>query len=265
VQITHSAARPFSVVVDQREIRDIGTRFTVRKSNSDVSVAVMEGAVIIDGLRKQDTNTMSPLTLATNERVVFDRNGIVQETSQLIDSRRALLWTGGVLETRGELLPEVIAELNRYTIKPIKIDDRRLETSTVQVGGALHLTDIHSALLHLQKVAPIRVTETESAYILNYLSKGSSDTDRMVFAGEPIREIVMELNRAATKQILIDDPEQRFSNAQFGGTFDRQDVRGLLRGLELVFPVRVRETADAFILSYRPEPLPSDLRVPKAK
>jgi ferric-dicitrate binding protein FerR (iron transport regulator) len=59
-------------------------------------------------------------------------------------------------------LPEVLKELARYTDKRIVlVSDPRLAPTIA--GGAIGTRDISGALRSLQKIAPVRVVETDQA------------------------------------------------------------------------------------------------------
>jgi transmembrane sensor len=159
-------ARPFRVLIDQIEIRVIGTQFDAyRKTDGTVVVSVLDGMVNITHI---DTNGVATWSrrLAANQQIAYRAPDA--PTVRDIVASKAVKWTHGEMEVDEAPLSEVVAELARYTDQRIVANDPRL--SRMHVGGVLSVRDVRSALDVLTQHAPIEVlwNPRRSEYTLLY-------------------------------------------------------------------------------------------------
>jgi len=77
----------------------------------------------------------------------------------------SLSWRSGYLVFHDSPLAEAIAEFNRYTSRPIVIDDPTL--ATLKIGGRFRFTDSEAFLWLLQSGFPIRVTKDATSVHLS--------------------------------------------------------------------------------------------------
>ncbi len=155
--VARDPRRPFIVKVDRSEVRVVGTKFTVRRNDGRLDVVVMEGKVevvpeaplVADAQRVQLTpGNRFELELA---------NHTIQIAS--VDVNRAMAWRTGEIEFRGETLETVIAELNRYTEKPMRIEDDALRQ--VRVSGLFRVADTQSVHFLLQESLGVELHERD--------------------------------------------------------------------------------------------------------
>jgi transmembrane sensor len=176
-EVVHDPNRPFRIVLDNSEIRVLGTRFDVyRKTGGNVVVTVLSGAVAVDGFGDGSAEPSWHTQLTANQQIEYTPTGLVADVHSIV-APKAVEWREGVLEAEEEPLPNVVRELRRYTNKQILIEDPRLNAQIV--GGAFTILDVSAALRKLEKSAPVAVTPTDSAYILTYRAETpSSRSDR---------------------------------------------------------------------------------------
>ena len=149
--------RPFIVKVDRSEVRVTGTKFTVRRNNGRLDVIVMEGKVEVvpDAPLVADAQRVQ---LTPGNRVQLElANHTIQVAS--VDVSRAMAWRTGEIEFRGESLETVIAELNRYTGKPMRIEDDALRQ--VRVSGLFRVADTQSVRFLLQESLGVELHERD--------------------------------------------------------------------------------------------------------
>ncbi|TCJ15179.1 DUF4880 domain-containing protein [Parasulfuritortus cantonensis] len=145
--------RPLEVRAAAGVIRDIGTRFDVRRDGERVHVAVAEGRVEI---RLPGAGSESRRRLHAGQAADFGADVI--SPVQPVAAAAALAWTQGRLVVNAEPLADVVAALNRYRRTPIGLDDPELARR--RVSGVFLIDDESAALHALAAVAPIRfVTE----------------------------------------------------------------------------------------------------------
>jgi len=163
--VVHDPDRPFRVMLDGSEIRVLGTRFNVyRKKDGETTVTVLEGAVDVRGLGEASGHPAWQRRLAANQQVVYGPLGLEQDVRETA-GETATKWRQGVIEIHEAPLPQVLAELTRYTDQHIVIRDPAL--NQVRVGGVLSVRDVRVALGRLQKLAPVTVTESDDTFTLD--------------------------------------------------------------------------------------------------
>lgn len=123
--------RPFIVEADNRRVVAVGTRFSVRRDDGDLRVAVTEGRVRLEDDARPDAG---PTLLAAGMVALAGRDG-VRVRSQSVDEIGDLLsWREGLLVFRGTPLVEAVAEFNRYNAHKLVVDDPSI--AAIPVGGS---------------------------------------------------------------------------------------------------------------------------------
>jgi transmembrane sensor len=160
--------RPFRVVLDNSVITVVGTRFNVyRKKSAEVVVTVFEGKVTVNEAPKKGVRREWRRDLKANEQLVYKPQGLLRDVQSAVDQSQNLLgWRKGVVEFTDMPLPEALDELSRYTDQPIVIRDPRL--AELRVGGTFNIRNIKDALLRLEILAPVRVSQSGEGYALEY-------------------------------------------------------------------------------------------------
>jgi transmembrane sensor len=163
--VVHDEARPFSVMLDNSEIRVLGTRFNVyRKPGGDTTVTVLEGTVEVRGLGQPGWVR----TLHQDEQIEYRAVGLVSEPHHT-EAQKSALWRAHLYQFGDQSIETVVNELTRYTDQRIVIRDP--DIAAVHIGGALSTKDIRGSLARLQKYAeeknmPIEVTESGNTFTL---------------------------------------------------------------------------------------------------
>lgn len=129
--VVHQADRPLDVTVGQTVIRDLGTRFDVRRDDGSVRITVVEGTVAVGPGAKPPSWTLS----AGQEMVA----GARVQAPHPVDTAKAVGWTTGRLTFEEKPLAEVIAEMNRYGQHRLILDDAAV--GAVKVNGAFDSVD----------------------------------------------------------------------------------------------------------------------------
>lgn len=120
LDVHHDAARPFRVEAAGATITDVGTAFGVSADGHGLTVSLASGKVAIaDPASGNDPVSLSP---GQQFRRIGDRPGIITK----VDPASALAWREGYLEFDRTPLTQAIADMNRYTDKPITITDPKI-------------------------------------------------------------------------------------------------------------------------------------------
>jgi transmembrane sensor len=146
--IAHRPDCPFVVHAGPRTVTVLGTRFTVRRDGEKVTVAVLSGRV-----RVEDA------TAGTDARAAVIGQGDIayaQSHGTLValaaPARVSAMtgWRDGLLVFDNQRLGDAVADFNRYTDRPIRIDDPKVADvrigGTFQIGNSAGFLDLlHSA------------------------------------------------------------------------------------------------------------------------
>ena len=133
--------RPFLVEAGPGIVRDIGTTFQVSRSGEEITVGLIEGAVVV--AIDEGTAAARSSTLAPGEQVAIDASGELQAKRPL-DLAVAQAWPRGDLVFKERRLDQLLAEMNRYSQTQLRLADPELGALTV--SGVFHIDD-HQALV----------------------------------------------------------------------------------------------------------------------
>ncbi len=139
-QIKHDAAHPFVVMVGDRRITDLGTKFVVRREPSRLKVAVVQGRVWFDPADRQSPAQSAMLTPGDVATVTQNRMHVTHASERSL--AKGLSWRRGVLVFDNTTLADAAAELNRYNSKKLVIADPAIASETI--GGTFGTGDIEA-------------------------------------------------------------------------------------------------------------------------
>ncbi|MBU9133262.1 FecR domain-containing protein [Burkholderia multivorans] len=147
--VAHSLVRSFDVSAGTANVRDIGTRFTVRKMADGVDVAVLEGQVELIA-----SAGAAPVSLLAGQAARADRVGNVElQDQQQFDAM--VSWKDNRLQFNGTPLRDVVREVQRYRKQPIVLADARV--GDYRVTGGFSSADPDLLLKTLSSVVPVTV------------------------------------------------------------------------------------------------------------
>ncbi|MBL8268011.1 FecR family protein [Steroidobacter sp.] len=128
-EVAKDPARPFIVRAGAVSVRAVGTVFSVRSVNEQVSVVVTEGVV---ELSDDSRNSDAPRRIAANEQVTVTPTRQPEVTPVTREqAERRLVWRDGLVEFDGETLHYAVTEINRYNHRQIVIDNPALASRPV--------------------------------------------------------------------------------------------------------------------------------------
>jgi transmembrane sensor len=146
------AERPFIVTAGPLRIRDLGTAFNVRRTGDRVTVAVTEGRVRVSP--SADEGDGGTVELGAGREVSFDPETRAMRILD-IDPVAATAWREHRLEFVNEPLSSVLENVNRYSVRPIRVADPAL--SRLTFTGTVQVDTIDSWVAALPRVFPVRV------------------------------------------------------------------------------------------------------------
>lgn len=150
--VAKDSARPFLVQAGDRQVRATGTLFDVYLAQDRLQVVLAEGEVVVTRLHPGE-RTAPPVRLSPGQALVA-RGGAADEV-QTRDARRALRWRDGFVEFDDTSLAEAVAEMNRYSERPVVLRDAR--TGALRISGVFRTDEPEQFLNVIQEVLPVRV------------------------------------------------------------------------------------------------------------
>lgn len=111
---------PFVVTTDFGSVRVLGTEFLVAYKSNSVVITVREGKVGVTPRRAEDA--MQPTaTLIANQQVVMSSVGV--RGPVVVDAEREIMWVRNWYEPHGEMVCEIIQQLNQRHDVEIVVED----------------------------------------------------------------------------------------------------------------------------------------------
>lgn len=165
VQVAKDKTRPFRVFVDNREVRAVGTAFTVYRDNKEnkTQVVLDEGVVAV-----YDTEARHAFAGFNNVPVSREKPAIVMEPGQqatlipnkaptikAIDSEKFNAWRSGIVAFDDVPLGDAIKEVNRYSNRQIVLGDA--EIADLKINGIFHINELDKFADKLTTLYKIRI------------------------------------------------------------------------------------------------------------
>lgn len=126
--VASDPAHPFVVSTDFGSVRVLGTEFLVAYKGDSVVITVREGKVGVTPARVPDS--MQPTTtLVANQQVVMSSAGVHGPIA--VDAERESMWVRNWYEPHGEIVCEIVQQLNQRHDVEIVVDDPQVCRSRI--------------------------------------------------------------------------------------------------------------------------------------
>jgi len=125
-KVAKDAARPFVVAVGDKRVTAVGTAFDVRLDPGRLSVTLVEGRVRIAGPSPRGERMVE---MSAGSRFVAADSADWNIAS--IDAARESSWLRGRLVFDGEPLSAVVAEMNRFSVRKLRVTDAQVAATPV--------------------------------------------------------------------------------------------------------------------------------------
>ena len=152
--VRHNTSSPFIVTAGAGTIRDLGTEFNVLRERNGLRVTVRSGSVDIRA--REGSATLSP-----GEQASISDGRL---TLRQVNAEDALAWRDGRLIYHNASLPEVIADLNRYSATPISVGDSGV--ASLHFSGVLIIDEPTAMTARLEAFLPLRSEQDEQGIVL---------------------------------------------------------------------------------------------------
>jgi len=157
--VAKDSSHPFLIQAGDHEVRVVGTRFDVLRSNGRVVVTVERG--IVQVRRTAAGEGQPPAELHAGQQ--FQRRGSGAAVVRTVDPGEAMAWRQGRLIYRDAELGDVVADLNRYFDKPLRVAP---DAAKLHFSGVLALDGEDQVVRRLELLMPVRGATTDGALTL---------------------------------------------------------------------------------------------------
>jgi transmembrane sensor len=167
--VAHNVERPFSVVAGDQKVIATGTAFNIDLAGPKVLVTLIEGHVVVVDEATQVAVTPMPA-------VVPEHHTLELKAGQQLAALPAALpevspaniqyvtaWTTGQLMFDNEKLSDVVARINRYTDKPITIDDPKV--GAMRISGVFNTGDLAGFVVIVTQYLPVRAVSDDTGNV----------------------------------------------------------------------------------------------------
>lgn len=146
--VAHSPQRPFQIAVGDQQVRVVGTEFNVLHYQGQTTVTVRRGIVEVALPGRDD---VSLRLLAGDQSAHRDGSGAFQRSRA--DPDAVMAWREGHLVYADAPLATVVADLNRYYDKPIRIRDA--DQANLRFSGVLVIDAEDKVIARLEAFLPV--------------------------------------------------------------------------------------------------------------
>jgi transmembrane sensor len=158
-QVKHDAAHPFTVMIGNRRVTDLGTDFVIRRDETRLEVAVVRGRVRYDAAKQTAMLTPGDVVTASGDAMSETKKPV----RQLL---RRLGWRRGVLVFDTTTLADAAEEFNRYNREKIVVTDPAAAQLTI--GGTFPALDVSSFTDVAQDVLGLRVEKHGNDIVISH-------------------------------------------------------------------------------------------------
>jgi transmembrane sensor len=160
--VVHDAAHPFTVMVGNHRVTDLGTKFLVRQNANRIEVSLFEGRAKLDSTAEWSRSRSA--TLMPGDVAVATANSlsVMKKPEKAMTSE--LGWRRGVLIFRHASLAEAAAEFNRYNRRKLVVEDRAAARLTID--GTFQADNIDDFTRLAQLVLGVRAEDRGSEIAL---------------------------------------------------------------------------------------------------
>lgn len=175
-EVAKDPDRPFVVQAGALQVTAVGTAFNLRKSGTRVVVSVQEGIVhvvssdpvptVVGGsgpVEPQPESAKGQVRAGAGLQVIYSADEHTL-TMAKVQPGAAAAWRSGRLEFVNEPLAAVVADLNRYSPRPITLEGGR--TAAFVYTGTVRSDAIEDWLSAVEEVFPVQVVDRGASGIV---------------------------------------------------------------------------------------------------
>lgn len=163
--VARDPGRPFVVGAGGRRAVAVGTRFAVRRDQSDLRVVVTEGTVRLETDPAPGQHPQPTTLLPAGSIALATRSGVLVRSGSVDEAEQQLNWRSGFLAFHDTPLAEAAAEFNRYNARKIVMGDAQV--AAMRVGGNFRWSNTEVFVRLLEQGFPIRAEHRDDRIVLH--------------------------------------------------------------------------------------------------
>ncbi len=145
-RVVYDPRRPFQVAAAGVAVKALGTKFQVRVEPQTLTVTLVEGKVAVEGSARSLARTV----LLPGQRMQVAANGV---TVAQVDLQEVDAWTRGRVHAENWRLADLLTELNRYTVLPLRLAEASV--GELRVSGVYRTGDVSLLVRALENSLPV--------------------------------------------------------------------------------------------------------------
>lgn len=158
-EVQHDASRPFVVQGGMGQVTVTGTRFNVRRDTETLQVSVESGSVLLES---------GPWWRQSERRLTAGQQAIAYASSALSDVTQVNVenltaWQRGKIIFNNVPLATVISEMNRYLMRPARLDAPELGQH--RISGVFSVDDPLAMIDALPAIAPVSLERLQDGRV----------------------------------------------------------------------------------------------------
>ncbi len=154
--VARDESRPFVVIAGDQRIVAVGTVFDVRINGREVAVTLVEGRVDVAPMASAGSvEPPTPVRMRAGERLTTHATAgsVAVPVVEPTDAKRATIWREGRVFFDKTKLSDAIAEMNRYSVVKIQLDQDSL--AEIPVSGMFRTGRQNSFVETLESYFPL--------------------------------------------------------------------------------------------------------------
>ena len=154
-QVAHNKRTPFQVYAGDRRITAVGTTFDVRLDEEKVKVTLVEGVVRVARVTRVPGPAPPAQQVTMSAGELLEAGPTAAMSVRPADVGAQTSWQSGLLVFKSVTLAEAVAEVNRYTDRPMAIADPSI--AGYRVTGVFRTADPGRFAAAVTEVLPVEI------------------------------------------------------------------------------------------------------------
>ena len=161
-EVFHARRNPFVVHAGARQIAVLGTKFSVRREDEKIVVAVVDGRVQIN--EASPAQEPRSIVIAGGDMAIALGESMTIVTNVAGRVANGLSWRDGIITFDGSTVAEAAAEFNRYSRRKVVVSDPR--ATSVKVSGTFRASNVEAFAYLLREAYGIQVMVQDEALLI---------------------------------------------------------------------------------------------------
>lgn len=163
-EVAHNRLRPFVIHTGIHDVRVLGTKFSIDRTNSGLKVSVLQGSVRVDdGAPKK---TFGSVILFPGQTAVGRGREFLVKGDGVSALENALGWRTGMLILDNATVGEAAARFNRYHRRKLVVTDP--DIAAMRIGGSFRLSNLEGFANLLEAAYGLNTKRSDTQIIISH-------------------------------------------------------------------------------------------------